>query len=154
MRFVFEHWVPAGLDRTFAFFADPRNLHLLHRDDGALRLLHHSGDVAPGSATWVECRVAGVLPVVLGFRHDAWDPPHWFSEQLVHGPFARFAHRHEFAPAEGGTVVRDVLDLRLPGLYGGEAATRWFVARGVKARFRQRHAALARIFGAPAGVVA
>lgn len=135
----------------FAFFADPGNLGVLHRDDGALRLLHHSGSVAPGSATWVECCVAGVLPVVLGFRHDDWDPPHWFSEQLVHGPFARFTHRHEFVPVHGGTVVRDVLDLCLPPLYGGEAATRWLVAPGVNARFRLRRAALARIFAPHAG---
>ena len=152
MQFVFERSVAAELDRVFAFFADPGNLDVLHRDDGAFRVLRHAGSVAPGNLTWIECRVGRVLPVVLGFRHDAWDPPHWFSESLVHGPFASFSHRHEFEPVADGTIVRDVLDVRLPWPYGGEAMMKWLVAPGTRARFRLRHEAMGRVFGREAVV--
>jgi ligand-binding SRPBCC domain-containing protein len=147
VRFQFEQRVAADRERVFAFFADPRNLDVLHGDDGAFRLLHCSGGVSPGMETWVECRVAGALPVVLGFRHGACDPPRSFGESLVHGPFAAFEHRHEFAPAGGGTLVRDLLEIRLPRIWGGEPAMRWLVAPGVRRRFDLRHRALARIFG-------
>lgn len=146
MRFVFEQTVPAAPEPVFAFFADPANLAVLHRDDDGFRLLHHAGSIAAGHQTWIECRVARVLPVVLGFHHDGLDAPHSFSDQLVHGPFERFAHRHEFDPVVAGTRVRDVLDIRLPWYYGGELAMRWWIAPGVHARFRLRHDALARIF--------
>jgi len=146
MEFRFEQLVPAGPERVFAFFADPGNLAVLHRDDRAFRLLRHSGAVSPGSTTWFECRVARVLPVVLGFEHGAWDPPRWFTDELLHGPFARFTHRHEFEPHADGTLVRDLLDLRLPSLYGGERALRVVVAPGLRRRFRLRHDALARLF--------
>jgi ligand-binding SRPBCC domain-containing protein len=147
VRFLFQQRVAADPARVFAFFADPRNLDVLHAQDGVFRLLHHSGGVAAGMETWVECRVAGVLPVVLGFRHEACDPPRGFSERLVHGPFARFEHRHEFTAAGGGTLLRDVLEIALPRRYGGEGAMRLLVAQGVRRRFDLRQRALARIFG-------
>jgi ligand-binding SRPBCC domain-containing protein len=147
VQFLFEQRVAADPARVFAFFADPRNLDVLHAEDRAFRLLHHSGGVTAGNETWIECRVAGALPVVLGFRHDACDPPRSFGERLVHGPFRRFEHRHEFAEAGGGTLVRDALDIALPRWCGGERAVRLLVAPGVRRRFDLRQRALARIFG-------
>ena len=146
MQFRFEQRVPAAPAAVFAFFADPGNLAVLHRDDRAFRLLRHSGAVAPGNTVWFELRVARVLPVVLGFEQQAWEPPHWFAEQMVHGPFARFTHRHEFEPRADGTLVRDLLDLRLPRVYGGERALRCVVAPGLRRRFQLRQDSLARIF--------
>ena len=39
----------------------------------------------------------------------------------------------------------------MEGVYGGEAAMRWFVARGMNDRFRLRHEALARFFSVTVG---
>jgi ligand-binding SRPBCC domain-containing protein len=147
MQFLFEQRVAAAPAGVFAFFADPRNLETLHAEDRSFRLLRHAGSVAPGSETWFECRVAGALPVVLGFRHEDCAPPLGFGERLVHGPFACFVHRHEFAAIDGGTLVRDRLDIRLPRRFGGEPAMRFLVAPGVRRRFDLRHRALAVIFG-------
>lgn len=148
MHFLFEQRVAADHERVFSFFEDPHNLSVLHRDDGAFRLLRCSGGVAPGNTSWVECYLAGALPIVLGFRHESYDPPRTFSERLVHGPFARFDHRHEFQSTDRGCLVRDVLDVELPFLYGGELGMRMAVAAAVRRRFELRHRALERLFGA------
>jgi ligand-binding SRPBCC domain-containing protein len=148
MQFLFEQRVAADLERVFSFFADPRNLAVLHRDDGAFRLLRCSGGIEPGNTSWVECFLAGSLPVVLGFRHETYDPPRSFSERLVHGPFARFDHRHEFESTQRGCLVRDVIEVELPFLYGGDLGMRLAVKGAVRRRFELRHRALVRLFGA------
>jgi hypothetical protein len=101
MEFCFEQVVEAPIERVFGFHASPTHLALLHRDCTTFRLLHHDGDVRPGCTTWFEEKLAGFLPVVLGFRHVTYEPPLRFAEELIHGPYDRFIHVHEFANHAG-----------------------------------------------------
>ena len=46
------------------------------------------------------------------------------GEELIHGPFEFFEHIHEFHETRGGTVIRDVLNLKLSRAYGGNLMAR------------------------------
>jgi ligand-binding SRPBCC domain-containing protein len=142
MELCFEHVVEAPVERVFAFHASPAHLATLHRDSTAFRLLHHDGDVRPGSTTWFEQKLTGFLPVVLGFRHVTYEPPRRFGEELIHGPYDRFVHVHEFEPHPRGTLVRDRLELAVPWQYGGTLVLRLLVAPRIRAAFVARQAAL------------
>lgn len=108
MHFCFEHVVPASRDSVFRFFQNPAGLDLLHAGWSRVRLLHHENQVRVDAETWVEVTVAGLIPMVLGFRHMLFEPPFRFGEEAIHGPFTRFAHVHEFIARDGTTVVRDL----------------------------------------------
>lgn len=75
MRFCFEHLVPASRDSVFRFFQNPARLDLLHAGWSKVRLLHHENQVRVGAETWVEVTVAGLIPIVLGFRHTLFEFP-------------------------------------------------------------------------------
>lgn len=82
-------FLPANSSRChvipfLAFTPTLQNIAVLHKPDSGVRLLHHSGNVRPGSRSWVEVRVAAVLPVVLGFEHTRCEPPNLFVDQLIH----------------------------------------------------------------------
>ena len=52
----------------------------------------------------------------------AFDPPRHFRDEMVSGPFARFAHDHYFESNEHGTLMRDVFDYESPfGIIGALA---------------------------------
>jgi ligand-binding SRPBCC domain-containing protein len=142
MEFCFEQVVPALHNDVFAFHADPGNLVALHRSRWGFRLLHHDGDVRPGCATWVQELVAGIVPVVLGFRHTTYEPPHRFGEELFHGPYETFVHTHEFETVTEGTLVRDRLLVRWPWQYGGAAVMRTLVASRIREAFAARQRTL------------
>lgn len=145
MRLVFDHVVPLPRDEVFRFHTNPTNLARLLEGWRGFRMLRHEGSIRVGAEVWLEQRFAGFVPVVMGFRHVLDDPPRAFAEQLVHGPFDRFHHLHEFEDKRGGTRVRDVLDVRAKACFGGELGTRVLVAPFVRELFRFRHAALERI---------
>ena len=146
MELRFEQVVALPREAVFAFHEDPEHLVRLHRGWAAFRLLHHDGGVAPGSRTWFEITVAGIVPVVLGFEHTVYEPPLRFGERLIHGPFRKFSHTHEFEDgAAGKTVVRDLLDVELPWYYGGEPAMRLIVGPLLRRAFGLRGAALLRL---------
>jgi hypothetical protein len=49
---------------------------------------------------------------------------------------------HEFAATDGGTVVRDLLEVELRWYLGGECAMRLFVAPMIRRAFAARQRAL------------
>ena len=148
MEFCFEQVINASREVLFAFHANPPNLAVLFRDDPTFRLLHHDGDIRPGCTTWFENTVAWCVPVVMGFRHIAYEPPHRFCDELIHGPYERFMHTHEFEECPEGGLVRDRLDVRLSWQYGGETVLRLVIAPRIRRAFAFRQRALERIVAA------
>lgn len=108
-------------------------------------MLHHEDQVRVGRETWVEVTVAGFIPMVLGFRHTLFQPPIRFGEELIHGPFSRFTHIHEFLPWDGNSMVRDLLEVCLPWHYGGEAGMRRAIAPAIRRMFQYRAQTLVRL---------
>ncbi|WP_417378768.1 SRPBCC family protein [Gimesia sp.] len=145
MELCFEQTVPAERETLFRFHEDPAHLGLLLAEWPGFRLLRHAGHIQPGAETWVEQRVAGCLPVVMGFRHDLYEPGHRFGETMIHGPFSRFSHIHEFDETSAGTIVRDMLNVELAWQFGGALITRTVVEKNLHAAFAFRHCSLLRL---------
>jgi ligand-binding SRPBCC domain-containing protein len=118
---------------------------LLHWEWPAFRMIAHDGNLQPGSRTWFEVNFARILPVALGFEQKVYQPPQCYSEELTHGPFCKFTHRHEFEAVEDGTRVRDILEISLPWYYGGEWAMRFLVAPTIEQAFSLRGEALQKL---------
>jgi len=138
LHFCFEHLVSAPRNSVFRFFQNPTRLELLHSGWPKIRLLHHESRVGLGAEIWVEVRLVGFIPLVLGFRHTLFEPSIRFGEEAIHGPFSRFIHIHEFIPQDENTLVRDLLEVSLPWHYGGEAVMRHGVAPTMRRMFHNR----------------
>src|SRR5581483_8373772 len=138
MRILFETKIPSPVDTVFDFHRCARRLELLHRGWPRVRLLACEPFVRVGGETWVEISFSSLTPLVLGFRHTHFAPPFRFGERLIHGPFSVFSHEHEFASMPGGTLVRDLLEVQLPGHYGGDPLVRRAVAPCLVRMFAER----------------
>lgn len=145
VRFCFEHIVPLPRELVFAFFENPKRLDLLYAGRSKIRLLRHDSHVRVGAETWVEVMLKGIVPMVLGFRHNLFEPPFRFGEEAIHGPFSGFVHIHEFGLQDRKTVVRDLLEVGLPWHYGGGVVMKRIVAPAIKRMFHNRAQALARL---------
>jgi ligand-binding SRPBCC domain-containing protein len=145
MCFRFETIIPVFRETVFAFHENPEHLELLHTGWSKIRLLSHERKVVIGAETWIEMTLAGCLPMVFGFRHTLFEPPVRFGEQAIHGPFTLFKHIHEFEELPGGTLVRDLIEVRLPWQYGAETIVARVVAPCITRMFHKRSRALGRL---------
>lgn len=145
MQFTFEHKVPLPREVVFSFHRNPAHLVLLHSPWSKFEILAHEPEVRVGGETWVEQTVAGIIPIVLGFRHHLYEPAVRFGEHLIHGPFSRFVHIHEFVNEQGQTLVRDLLEVDWPWEYGGRVVMHRVITRKLKQMFRNRAEALSRL---------
>ena len=82
-------------------------------------------------------RIAG-FPLRWKARITAWDPPQFFTDEQVSGPYKRWKHRHRFIAERGGARVDDVVDYEIPFGLLGRLANGLFVKRDLRGIFRFR----------------
>ena len=139
-------FIPRPRAEVFAFFSDALNLeritpaflrfHILTPPPIAM----HAGALID-----YELRLYGVR-FKWQTRIEAFEPPSFFIDTQVKGPYKLWHHRHEFEDAPGGTLMRDRLDYDLPFGPLGALAKVLFVGRSVERIFDHRNATIAEIF--------
>lgn len=81
------------------------------------------GLIGAGEAVTWEARHFGVTQRMTS-RITAFQPPAYFQDSMVRGPFASFVHDHHFSTVEGGTLVRDHVRFASPLGFLGRIADR------------------------------
>jgi ligand-binding SRPBCC domain-containing protein len=141
--------VPRPLPEVFAFFAEAGNLQRITPPWVDFRIVTPLPiEMRPGALIDYRLRIRGVP---IGWRSEitVWDPPHRFVDEQRRGPYRRWVHTHRFRDVDGGTLVEDDVEFRVPG---GWPIERLLVRRDVAAIFRHRQQAILDAFGvAPAG---
>jgi uncharacterized protein (TIGR01777 family) len=90
---------------------------------------------------------AGPFHTTWTMRHEGFEPGRQFTDRMVSGPFARWAHTHRVEDAEGGgSVLQDEIDWELPFAPFGRWVAGGFSERTLARVFRYRHALMANDF--------
>ena len=109
-----SQWVRTPLEKTFAFFSDPRNLARITPPDlGFVILTPEPIEMCAGAWIDYRIRVRG-LPVRWTTRIEVWEPNVRFVDVQVRGPYRLWRHEHTFEERDGGTRIRDRVEYELP----------------------------------------
>jgi ligand-binding SRPBCC domain-containing protein len=146
MRFVKESRIGAPPSVVFGFHESPGALQRLSEASGDRVEVIEGGDsLRPGSRVVLRIR-SGLLSVRWVAEHTEYDPPRQFVDRQVHGPFARWEHRHQFLDdGQGGTILRDEVDYEPPLGWIGRRLGGTFLDRKLSRMFDRRHDATRRI---------
>ena len=138
--------IPRPRAEVFPFFADAFNL---ERITPAFLRFHilTPPPIAMQAGTLIdyELRLYGVR-LKWQTRIEAFQPPNFFIDTQVKGPYKLWHHHHEFEDAPGGTLMRDRLDYDLSFGPLGALAHVLFVRRSVEQIFTHRNAVVAETF--------
>jgi ligand-binding SRPBCC domain-containing protein len=112
--FVLERTIAAPVERVFALSLDV-GVHVESMTAHAERIVGGVGEgrMAEGDTVTWSARHFGIRFRMTSVVFDV-DAPRAFSDRQIRGPFAAFRHRHTFAPAPGGTRMRDEIEFRSP----------------------------------------
>jgi ligand-binding SRPBCC domain-containing protein len=142
-----EQVVPRPLEDVFAFFADPRNLEDLTPPFLHFRILTPEPFRMEAGAVYEYRLRLFWVPLEWKSRIETYDPGRSFTDVQVEGPYASWAHLHEFREAPGGTRVRDTVRYALPLGPLGSLAHGLFVRRSLRRIFDYRARRMREIFG-------
>lgn len=90
-------------------------------------------------------KIRGV-PVSWRTRIADWEPGRCFVDSQEKGPYTLWHHTHTFEPLGKGTLMKDIVQYRVPFGALGWAASGWLVASDVEKIFGFRRKACAEIF--------
>jgi ligand-binding SRPBCC domain-containing protein len=142
-------WLPQPIDQIFDFFKKAENLQQI-------------------TPPWLNFQILTPLPIeiqqgtLIDYRLKlyrisilwktgitVWDPPCFFVDSQLGGPYRKWVHTHCFEELDGGTRMQDVVEYRLPGGPLAPLAHELFVKRNVRDIFAYRKARILDIFGNP-----
>jgi len=146
-----ETRIEAPLSDVWAFHAEVEGLERLTPDWMNLRIdgvdapddEPDTDELVEGTAIRMSMRPGGAGPRQRWTSRilDRDTPPGaaYFVDEMEGGPFRRWRHTHSFFADDGGTILRDSVEYRLPlGVLGDAAGPAAKV--GFEGMFRQRHA--------------
>ena len=146
-RLEVEQWLPRPLTEVFPYFSDPRNL-----DDLTPPWLHFRvltdvpKEIHAGLLIDYKLRLYK-LPVYWRTEITAYEPPHRFVDTQLKGPYRLWVHEHTFTEKDGGVLMRDRVDYRVPGWLAEPLLHRWLVGPDLRTIFDFRRGKLEEVFG-------
>jgi ligand-binding SRPBCC domain-containing protein len=145
MHFVKESRIAAPPAVVFAFHEAPGILERLTPPWEPVTVVEGGNSLLPGSRVVLRIHL-GPFSVRWVAEHTEYVPGRLFADRQVHGPFARWDHRHLFLDdGAGGTRLRDEVEYEPPlGRLG-----RWlggaFIEHTLRKMFDYRHEMTSRI---------
>jgi ligand-binding SRPBCC domain-containing protein len=133
-------------EEVFAFFSDAQNLERITPSFLRFHIVT-PGPIAMRAGTLIdyELRLYGVK-FRWRTRIAAFEPPAFFVDEQLKGPYRRWVHRHTFEEAPGGTLMRDRVEYELGFGPFGALAHALFVRRSVERIFNYRNKTIEEIF--------
>ncbi len=140
---------PAPLEVIFRLFEDPRNLAKITPPWLSFRIVDpDSVRMRQGAEIDYIIRWIG-LPMKWKTLITAYHPPTFFADEQARGPYALWHHEHAFEETAQGVVIRDRVRYRLPLGVLGRIAHAAMVKHQLRAIFRYRQKAIAKLLAVP-----
>src|SRR5665213_3085687 len=104
-----EQWVPRPLQEVFACFADARNLETLTPAWLSFEILTPERiEMTTGVIIDYKLRWHGI-PLCWKTEITRWQPPNYFEDLQIKGPYKLWRHIHRFDAVENGTRISDTV---------------------------------------------
>lgn len=147
---VVEQELHAPIEQVFAFFERPENLEAITPPFLHFRITTPSPIIMKqGALIEYRLRLRG-LPIRWRTRIAAYEPPNFFVDEQISGPYRLWVHEHRFErTAGGGTQMRDRVRYELPRVPGRGLMHRWLVRPDLERIFAYRRRQIERLIRQP-----
>jgi len=123
------------LQKVFDFFSKAQNLEILTPNWLKFKILTHPPiEMKKGALIDYQIKLFG-LPMNWKTEISEWQPPHFFIDTQLKGPYTKWVHKHHFKEVENGTEITDIVNYQLPGGLLAPAAHSLIVKHQLKSIF-------------------
>lgn len=109
-----QQWLPAPLANVFEYFSDPGNLEAITPPWLQFCIIT-PGPFEMRAGVLIDYRLRLHLwPIRWRTEIAVWEPPHRFVDRQIRGPYRKWVHTHTFVARDGGTLMDDRVEYRVP----------------------------------------
>jgi len=145
----FTQQLPISLDEAWSFFSNPANLKEITPAHMGFVVTsrHHGEKMYPGQIIRYIVRPVMGIPLKWCTEITHVEDKKYFIDEQRFGPYAFWHHQHHFTAVEGGVLMEDILNYKVPLGFLGNIADALFVKNEVKGIFEYRKKILTSRFG-------
>lgn len=141
-----EMLISDSVENVFSFFQQPENLAKITPPSLGFKILTPLPIVMKEGA--LITYTIGMLGLRIGWRTliTSYDPPRFFVDEQIKGPYALWHHRHDFKVVDQGVLMTDTVQYSIPFGILGEIARKLYVQSQLEMIFDYREKVIGEIF--------
>ena len=144
--FETETYIDRPLNEVFDFFSKAENLNLLTPPGLQFQILTPL-PIRMHTGTLIDYRLSlKGIPFRWKTEIAAWEPPFFFTDTQLKGPYRLWIHKHVFRSEKQGTLMHDRVAYSAPGWVLEPLINKLFVKKQVEKIFRYRQQKLDALF--------
>ena len=106
-----------SIDKVFDFFSDAGNLDILTPKWLNFNILTDMPiSISKGTQIEYKLKYRGV-PIRWTSNINEWEPPYFFIDEQIKGPYRKWIHFHNFQSKDSGTLVTDTVFYKITKTY-------------------------------------
>lgn len=140
--------VPISKKEAWFFLSDPSNLKTITPDHMGFNILAGQEDTMfPGQIIHYE--VTPLLGIKTKWVTEITHVKHeeYFVDEQRFGPYTMWHHKHFIKPTNGGVIIEDVIDYKIPMSFIGSSLHAILIKKKLKEIFTYRSLKLEKIYG-------
>ena len=140
--------LPISVEKAWKFFSDPKNLKDITPDEMNFNITS-GADKSIYAGQIIQYKVSPVLGINLKWVTEITHVKEneYFVDEQRFGPYSLWHHKHFFKKINGGILMEDIVDYKIPYGLIGQFAHVIFVKKKLEKIFNYRHTKLEKLFG-------
>jgi len=145
----FTQQLPISLDEAWSFFSNPANLKEITPEHMGFVVTskHHGEMMYPGQIIRYIVKPLFGIPLKWCTEITHVEDKKYFIDEQRFGPYSFWHHQHHFTAVEGGVLMEDILNYKVPMGFLGDIADTLFIKKEVQGIFDYRKKILTSRFG-------
>lgn len=139
MQFIKESIIKAAPERVFAFHALPDAIERLIPPWENATVLQKADISKIGSRAIIEQKIFGLIRSRWIAEHTKYEPPDFFEDIQISGPFKSWRHEHIIRAHETEAILRDEIHYEPPFWVLGRLAAPFLIVPKLEKMFNYRH---------------
>lgn len=140
--------LPISIEKAWKFFSNPNNLKDITPGEMNFNIIS-GADKSIYAGQIIQYKVSPIMGINLNWVTEITHVKEneYFVDEQRFGPYALWHHKHFFRKINGGILMEDVVDYKIPLGLIGQFAHFIFVKNKLKKIFKYRHDKLVKLFG-------
>jgi ligand-binding SRPBCC domain-containing protein len=139
MQFVKESVIKAPPIKVFAFHERPDAFELLVPPWESVKIIQRADISEVGSRAIIEQKLFGFIKQRWIAEHTKYEPPRFFEDTQISGPFKKWIHQHIILEHKDGTILRDQIEFDPGYSFIGGLGAKLLILPKIEKMFEFRH---------------
>lgn len=148
-RIKYEQKIPVSLDTIWEFMSTPRSLAKITPPDVRMEMTSELDSEKMYAGQIIQYKLYPMLGIKMTWVTEITQvkEKEYFVDTQPFGPYSFWHHKHLFKSIEGGVLMTDIIDYKLPMGFIGDIANSLFIRKKLEKVFEHRFKAMEELFG-------